>query len=273
VKRGEAAKLGGTSRELTIMFSDVRGFTTLSEQMGPEALTAHLAEYFARLMDLVDEHGGAVDKMIGDAVMSLWGAPVPHADHAARALRAALASRDWLEGFNARCVKEGKPPLKTGFGLVTGTAFVGNVGSPTRLNYTALGDTANLASRLEGASKIYGVTILCDESVKEAAGEGFLWRCLDVVAVKGKDRPARVYEPLGLVGKVPPARIAFARAYEQAFENYLARRFDAALARLATLAPEQAHDVSVVRLTELCRALEGDPPAPDWDGVARLTAK
>ena len=186
---------------------------------------------------------------------------------------AALASEAWLAAFNARCVAEGTPPLKTGFGLCTGSAFVGNVGSPTRLNYTALGDTVNLASRLEGTSKVYGVNVLCDESVKEAAGPGFVWRCLDVVAVKGKDKPTRVYEPLGEMGQVPSERLAFASVYEAAFEDYLARRFDAARARLEALALPWRDDVSVQRLIDLCRALASSPPPPTWDGVARMSSK
>jgi adenylate cyclase len=198
---------------------------------------------------------------------------VTHADHAKRALEAALASNTWLAEFNARCVAEGKPALKTGFGLASGQAFVGNVGSPTRLNYTALGDTVNLASRLEGASKTYGVGVLCDASVRDAVGPGYVWRCLDVVAVKGKERPARVYEPLGREGEVPAERLAFARAYEAALEDYVAQRFDVAEARLLTLAPAQREDVGVVRLLALCRAYRAAPPPADWDGVARLTTK
>jgi adenylate cyclase len=273
LRQGDAARLGGSVKPLTVMFSDVRGFTTISEALGPDALTAHLAEYFEALMEIVARHGGAVDKMIGDAIMSLWGAPMAHADHAARAVRAALESRAWLEAHTARCLAEGKPPLATGFGLATGEAFVGNVGSRARLNYTALGDVANLSSRLEGTTKLYGVVILCDESVRAATGEQFAWRCVDVVAVKGKTVPGRIYEPLGEAGAVDAETLAFARTYEAAFEDHLARRFDAALARLATLRGPRANDLSVRRLADLCRAYAKAPPPADWDGVARLTTK
>lgn len=273
LRQGDAARLGGAVKPLTVMFSDVRGFTTISEALGPDALTAHLAEYFEALMQIIASHGGAVDKMIGDAIMSLWGAPVAHGDHAARAVRAALESRAWLEAHTERCLRAGTPPLATGFGLATGEAFVGNVGSRARLNYTALGDVANLASRLEGTTKLYGVTILCDESVKQATGEQFAWRCLDVVTVKGKTRPGRIYEPLGAAGAVDAPTLAFARVYEAALEDYLARRFDAALARLAALAGGRAQDVSVVRLAGLCRDLAAQPPPADWDGAARFATK
>lgn len=273
LKQGEAARLGGAVRRLTVMFSDVRDFTTISEGMSAQALTQHLAEYFERLMDLVAEHGGAVDKMIGDAVMSLWGAPAPHEDHAARAVRAALAARDWLVGFEERCRAQGLPPLRTGFGISTGEAFVGNVGAPTRLNYTALGDMVNLASRLEGASKLYGAPILCSQAVKDDAGPGFVWRTLDVLAVKGKREGVRIYEPLGLVGQVSSQDLGFAEVWESAFASYLARRFDAALADLSMLRRERPHDAGVKRLIDLCQRYRAEPPPEGWDGVARLSAK
>lgn len=273
VRQGAAARLGGQVQPLTVMFSDIRGFTTLSETLAPEALTAHLAAYFQHLMEAVAAHGGSVDKMIGDAVMSLWGAPVRHADHAARAVRAALAMRDWLAGFNARCEREGLPPLRTGFGIATGDAFVGNVGAPSRLNYTALGDMVNLASRLEGASKVYGAEVLVAEPVKAAAGAGFVWRLLDVLAVKGKQQGVRVYEPLGTVETLAPGSADWLDAWHAAFEDYLARRFDAAEVRLAALERQRPHDLAVRRLLDACRRFHAEPPPPGWDGVARLDAK
>lgn len=269
LRQGEAARLGGRVRPITVLFTDIRGFTGVSEGMTPAALTALLADYFARAMAAIDAAGGAVDKMIGDAIMALFGAPVASDDHAARAVRAALACDRALTAYEAECRAAGKPPLVTHFGLASGEAFVGNVGSRDRLNFTALGDVVNLASRLEGACKVYGTRILCADAVRRAAGDTFAWRLVDVVAVKGRATGERVHEPLGLAVEVPPARLAAARAYEAAFEAYLARRFDDALDRLAALAP----DPSVARLRAACAAFRASPPPPDWDGVARLVEK
>ncbi len=273
LRQGEAARLGGQVRTITVMFSDVRDFTTIAERLSADALTRHLAEYFERLMDVVAEHGGAVDKMIGDAIMSLWGAPAPLEDHAARAVRAALASRDWLAGFERRCAAEGRPALRTGFGLATGEAFVGNVGAPARLNYTALGDRVNLASRLEGASKLYGAQIVCDEATKAAAGPGLLWRTLDLLAVKGKHEPVRIFEPLGVADALPSAERGFAEVWESAFASYRERRFGEALAELAFLRRERPDDAGVRRLIDLCERFRAEPPPAGWDGVARLSTK
>ncbi|MBL9089040.1 MAG: adenylate/guanylate cyclase domain-containing protein [Planctomycetia bacterium] len=269
LRQGEAARLGGRVRPVTVLFTDIRGFTGVSEGMTPAELTALLADYFARAMAAIDAAGGAVDKMIGDAIMALFGAPVASDDHAARAVRAALACDRALTAYEAECLAAGKPPLVTHFGLASGDAFVGNVGSADRLNFTALGDVVNLASRLEGACKVYGVRILCADAVRRAAGDAFAWRLVDVVGVKGRATGERVHEPLGPVAEVPPARLAAARAYEAAFEAYLARRFDDALGRLAALAP----DPSVARLRAACEAFRATPPPPGWDGVARLVEK
>jgi adenylate cyclase len=273
LERGEAARLGGRVRTITVMFSDIREFTRISERLGPDALTTHLGEYFEHVMRLVAEEGGAVDKVVGDSVMSLWGAPVEHPDHAARAVRSALRQQEWLAGFETRCRAEGRPPLRTAFGLATGSAFVGNIGAPNRLNFTAIGDIVNLASRLEGACKVYGTPILAADGVRVAAGPGFAWRTVDVVAVKGKSEPVRVCEPLGLAGAVPEETLAFARAYEAALEDYLARRFGKARSILESMRDGRAADVSVRRLVDLCRRLEATPPPVEWDGVARLETK
>jgi len=273
LRRGEAARLGGRVRALTIMFSDIRGFTSVAERMTPDALTEHLAEYFGGLLAAIAGEGGVVDKLIGDAVMSLWGAPIDADDHAARAVRGALACTRWLDGFTQRCLAQGRPPLPTHFGIATGETFVGNVGSHERLSYTVLGDHVNLASRLEGACRLYGVRVLCSDDVRRATGAEFAWRRLDVVAVKGRVTPLAVHEPLGRAGEVDAATLAFAAGYEKAFDAFLARRFAEAIDGLARLGSARASDASVVRLRAACEDAIASPPPADWDGVARLAQK
>lgn len=270
---GQAARLGGRERDVTLLFSDIRGFTTISEGMTPEAITAQLAEYFDGLLTIVQRHGGVVDKMIGDAVMALWGAPVADEAHPRHAVEAALEMRAWLAEFETLCRSRGQPALVTHVGLATGTAFVGNIGAPHRLNYTALGDTVNLASRLEGASTPYGVRVLVSRATRERAGEGFLWRLVDRIAVKGKNVPEAVYEPLGRVGEVDDDTLAFARTYERAFEAYQDRKFREATEILRGIPASRAKDPSVAHLLQLCHWYLDEAPPPDWDGVARLTVK
>ena len=273
LRRGEAARLGGMEQPITVMFSDIRNFTPMSERLTPDELSRHLGEYFGGVMAAIAGAGGVVDKMIGDAVMSLFGAPTPHADHAAQAVRGALACDRWLAEFEARCLREGRPPLVTHFGLSSGEAFVGNVGSADRLNYTALGDVVNLASRLEGVCKAYGVRILCSDAVRAAAGEAFVWRCVDRVAVRGKRAPVAIHEPLGAAGEVDADTVGFARGYEAALALHLERRFDDAIRRLDALGPRRASDASVVRLRLACERFRAAPPPADWDGVARMLEK
>ncbi|MBE7462671.1 MAG: hypothetical protein HS116_04155 [Planctomycetes bacterium] len=273
LRRGEAARIGARACEVTVMFSDVRGFTTISERMTPEALTAHMADYFESLMNLIILERGTIDKMIGDAIMALWGAPVDDKNHARNAVRACLRCQLFLKDFNEKCKQDGRPPLITGFGLSSGIAMVGNMGAPARLNYTAIGDIVNLASRLEGTTKMYGTGILCSEATKDQAGPGFEWRLVDLVAVKGKTMPVKVYEPLGPVGAVDQADLDFARAYEAAFHQYLKQDFAGALDSLDGARKIRPEDVSLHRLAVLCREYLEAPPGKDWDGVERLKTK
>ncbi len=277
LQQGEAAKLGGRTRELTIMFTDIRGFTTLSEQMEPNQLSHHLASYFSFMLDTVAEHYGTVDKMVGDAIMAFWGAPQSDAQHAFRAVSAALACVERLHRFNSFCRHESHlPPLETGFGLSTGQVMVGNVGTVDRLNYTALGDHVNLAARLEGANKLYGTSILVSESVRDQVRDLFYWRFVDLVAVKGKHEPVRIYEPLGLKGAVPPVsleRLEFARQYERAFSAYLWCDFSHCLAILAQLQLNYPQDPSIQNLIHAASHWLVEPPPEDWDGVNRLLSK
>ncbi len=272
LRRGEVAKIGGSTETLSILFTDIEGFTSLAERMDPENLTAHMAEYFSSMLQVLSDEQATVDKFIGDAIVAFWGAPNPDRDHATHAVRAVLRAITMLEGMNAAWVEEGRPELRTRFGLNTGDAVVGNVGSPERLSYTVLGDTVNLASRLESLNRMYGTYALATKAVVVAAGEGFLWRHVDRVAVQGKTEGVDIYEPLGEAGNVPQEVIRVKEEYEAALALYIDGRFAAAAQRLDALASEQSGDRVIMRLFELARANESTPPS-DWDGVTHYTEK
>jgi adenylate cyclase len=193
---GREPSLGGELRDVTIMFTDIKDFTTLAEGLSPDELARRLGLYLEAMTRAVHESRGTVDKYIGDAVMALWNAPTACPDHAAWACRAALACRRATADLFASPAWEG-PPMATRFGLHRDTVMVGHFGAPDRLSYTALGDGVNVASRLEGLNKQYGTTIIVSDGVREAAGAGFHFRELDTVAVKGRRGSLRIHELLG----------------------------------------------------------------------------
>jgi adenylate cyclase len=225
LRRGEVAQIGGRTEVLTVLFTDIRGFTTIAERMSPETLTAQMAEYFDGMLKILHSNKATVDKFVGDAVVAFWGAPSPDANHAEHAVKAVLDCVKQLHEFNHAWEKRGLPALPTCFGLNTGPVVVGNVGAPSRLSYTALGDTVNLASRLESLNRTYGTGALASQAVRDAAGRGFLWRQVDLVAVKGKSQGVKIYEALGQEGEVAPETLAFAERYEKALQLYQSRKF------------------------------------------------
>lgn len=252
-------RLGGELRDLTMLFTDIRDFTSFAERLPPDVLAAALGRYLEAMTGAVHAHGGTVDKYIGDSVMALWNAPEPCADHAARACAAALACRQATEALFASGAWEGRPPFYTRFGVHRDEAMVGHFGAPDRLSYTALGDGVNLASRLEGLNKSYGTQILVSEAVRRSAGDAFAFRLVDIVAVKGRSQGVRVYELLGTVGPAQPGMAI----YERAFEAYQQRRFAEALGLLEAL----SHDPPSQVLASRCRQFLATPPSADWDGI------
>ncbi len=273
MRRGEMAQIGGRSAELTVLFTDIRDFTTVAESMTPEALTAHMADYFETLIGVLEAERGTVDKLVGDAVVAFWGAPNPDARHARNAVRAVLRARTRIAELNRRWQQQGLPVLPTRYGLHCGPLVVGNIGAPSRLSYTVLGDTVNLASRLEGLNKIYGTEILASGAVQTATGSEFEWRLVDWVAVKGRTEPVEIHEPLGFRGEVAPATLLWARGYEEALRAFRDRKYGAARARLGELDTPPAGDLSAARLLQRCEELLRSPPADDWDGVSRFDSK
>jgi adenylate cyclase len=203
------------SLEVSILFSDIRDFTTISEKMDAHELVALLNEYFTEMVTIIIDEGGVVDKYIGDAIMAVFGAPVPGADDALHAVRAAVRMRAALETLNKRMEERGKPQFKTGIGIHTGTVVAGNIGSESRMEYTVIGDTVNLASRLEGKTKELGVGLVISEDTKERLEGKLVVRRLSEIHVKGREKPVVVYEVTGMVeGHTKSAEIALAAQAE-----------------------------------------------------------
>ncbi len=257
------AKLGGERKELTVLFSDIRGFSLFSEEMEPEQLAAFLGEYLTPLTELVLESDGTLDKYIGDAVMAIWGAPVDVPDHPARACEAALRMQEKLVGLNATWARTGKPVVGIGIGINTGAMAVGNMGSAARFDYTVLGDPVNLASRLEALANEYGSSILCGETTATSAGEEFVFREIDLVRVKGRAGAGPVFELVGRTGAVVDP------TFKTALAAYRARAFVTARSQFAAM----TDDPVAVRLAARCEVLVHAPPPADWDGVYEQLSK
>lgn len=257
------AKLGGERKELTVLFSDIRGFSLFSEGMAPEQLASFLGEYLTPMTELVLASGGTLDKYIGDAVMAIWGAPIDLADHPARACEVALRMQEVLVALNATWAKSKKPVVAIGIGINTGAMAVGNMGSAARFDYTVLGDQVNLAARLEALTKEYGIAILCGEATARTAGDGFVFREVDLVRVKGRAGAVPVFELVGRKGtRVDPT-------FATALAAYRAREFATAGAQFAALGDDPVAEVMAAR----CERLVEEPPPEDWDGVYEQRSK
>lgn len=201
VQRGEVAKIGGRDAELTLLFTDIRGFTSVAEGMAPQALAAHMATYFEAMLDVLNAHNATVDKFVGDAIVAFWGAPTEDPHHASNAVRCTMALAERVAELNELWETEGLPVLRTGFGLHTGSVVVGNLGAPERLAYTVIGDAVNVASRIEGLNRDYQTVILGSAAVRDADmasppshRSSAVWRHVDRVVVKGRREPLDVYE-------------------------------------------------------------------------------
>jgi adenylate cyclase len=272
VGEGRRVRIGGQRQDLTILFTDVAGFTTLSEAVDAEALMAHTSAYFEGLSRAIAEHHGVVDKYIGDAVMALWNAPLRDPDHVSHALRAVLACRAAEDRFNAACAETGRPIYHTRYGLHVGQAVVGNVGASDRINYTAVGATVNMAARLEGLNKYYGTRVLVSRAVLECAGPGFAFRFIDQVRAAGAHQPMEIHELLG------PADASAASArllaqWDGAMTSYRARRWREAGEAFRALTEAFPDDAPAREF--LARSLRhaADPPPADWDGVTDMDRK
>lgn len=268
-----AYDMDGESRELTVMFADVRGFSTISEGLSPKALREYINLYLTAMSaDIRSSHQGTLDKYIGDAVMAFWGAPVAFADHASRAVATALLMQASAARLNRDFLARGWPELKIGIGLNSGLMHVGDMGSRIRRAYTVMGDAVNLGARLEGITRVYGVGIAVGAATRLAAPE-FVYRELDLVRVKGKREPVAIYEPLGKPGALAPAVMDELAQWEAALALVRARSWDAAQAALETLAAAHPQRALYTLYLERVAGYRAHPPGPDWDGVTRFDTK
>ena len=273
VGSGLEPRLGGDRRPVTVFFSDVRDFTTISEQVSPERLMEFTSDYLDGLVKLILERHGTVDKFVGDQIMAFWNAPTPNPSHALDACRAVLACRDWSNAQNERWAKEGTPILYTRFALHLGDAIVGNVGSSDRMDYTVVGATINLGSRIEGLNKVYGTQVLITQPVVDAIGDAFVHRPVDRVLPKGAVNALDVHELLGGAAEVEPRRVARCTAWRLFYSIYLSRDWPSASAALARFRERHGDDALTKIYQERLQGFEVKPPPADWDGVIRYTQK
>lgn len=268
----EKLKLGGERKELSVLFSDIRGFTTLSERMTPEQLVSFINGYLTPMTDEVFAHGGTLDKYIGDAIMCFWGAPVDQPDHALRACSAALGFLERLRGLQARWRAAGLPEVDIGIGISSGLMNVGHMGTENRFNYTVMGDAVNLGSRLEGLNKVYDTRILISATTYELTRGQISARRLGVVRVKGKQAPTDIYE-LRALGAPTGAQAEAIHAFEAGVACFLARDFSRAEEHFRHVLTLWPGDGSSLRYLDEITTLKDSPPGPDWDGVFTATTK
>lgn len=261
--------MDGESRELSVLFADVRGFTAISEQMTPQELREYINLYLTAMSeDIRDSHGGTLDKYIGDAVMAFWGAPVAFPDHAGRAVASALLMQHSAARLNREFQARGWPALQIGIGINSGLMHVGDMGSRIRRAYTVMGDAVNLGARLEGITKIYGVGIVVSEFTRAQAPQ-FAYRELDRVRVKGKTEPVAIYEPRGLLLESDALEQTLLANWSRLLELLRARDWDAASAILLELPQDGLRALYAERL----RRYRAAPPDYDWDGVTSFDTK
>jgi adenylate cyclase len=250
--------LGAKVQDVTLLFSDIEGFTTISEQLPTSELATALGQYLEVMTGAIHGTGGIIDKYIGDGVMAIWNAPLRIPEHPRQACAAALRCQEATAALFASPGWTGRTIWNTRFGLHRDEVSVGHFGAPDRMSYTAMGDGVNLAARLEGLNKQYGTRILVSATVARAAGDGFAFRRVDRVAVKGKSEGVEIFELLGRAG----SKTAQHAAYEGALDAYFDRRFDEALATLGAL-----DDGPAQVLEERCRRYAAQPPPREWSGV------
>jgi adenylate cyclase len=268
----EQYNMEGESRELSVMFVDVRGFTTISEGLSPKQLREYINRYLTAMSEEIrDRHRGTLDKYIGDAVMAFWGAPLAQADHASRAVATALAMQATAARLSAEFQRRGWPALDIGIGLNTGLMHVGDMGSAIRRAYTVMGDAVNLAARLEGITKVYGAGIVVGAATR-AAAPAFAYRELDLVRVKGKLEPVAIFEPVGPAHALDAGQAAQLAQWHAALALVRSQHWDAAQAALETLAATAPRPLYALYLERIAY-YRAHPPGADWDGVTTFASK
>lgn len=270
--------LGGKKKQVSVLFSDIRSYTTLTEGMEPEEVVAMLNEYFESMVDAVFKYKGTLDKYIGDAIMAVFGSPLPLANHEWCAVQTAVEMRERLKLFNQKRKAEGKKTLSIGIGIHSDAVVSGNIGSSKRMELTSIGDGVNLASRLEGTSKMYGCVIVISEKTYEACKDRVWVRELDFITVKGKTEPVKIYELVGvkegpLAQDIEPKQKQLIEAYHKGREYYLNREFELAMAEFGKVIEIDPSNKAANLHIDRCLHFIENPPDANWDGVWKLTEK
>ncbi|MBW8308099.1 MAG: adenylate/guanylate cyclase domain-containing protein [Candidatus Paracaedibacteraceae bacterium] len=278
LENGNEVKIGGKNKKLTFMFTDIADFTTISETYPADKLVNHLSEYFEELTEIIADTNGTVDKFIGDAIMSFWGAPAPDRDQAMNACKAALLCQKRLNDLNRKWNFEKKPLLITRIGVHTGEAIVGNMGSTWRMIYSALGDSVNLASRLEGLNKHYHTSIIISDDVVHQITDHAIVRPLDIVAVKGKKKGVKIYELKALKNSDPlllptDEDINFCAQFDHGVTLYRDKRWDEAIEQFMKIEAEYGKDFTAALYIDRCKTYKKNPPPPHWDGIFIMKEK
>ncbi len=267
-------KLGGEKKVCTVFFSDVAGFTTISEQLSPEALVALLNEYLTEMTNIVFKYDGMLDKYEGDAIMAVFGAPIAHGNHAAKCCAAALEMQRKLVELRKLWAKQGKPQLRARIGINTGPMVVGNMGSENRFDYTVMGDAVNLGARLEPANKQYNTLIMIGEATHEMAAGRIITRQLDLLRVKGKNEPVKVYELVAMASEpLDDSRQQVLAYFEKGFQNYLSQNWDWASNYFKQALSIDPDDGPSQTYLKRCAQFKENPPGQDWDGVFTMMTK
>jgi adenylate cyclase len=272
IRHPEKLRLGGERREISILFSDIRGFTSLSEVMAPEAVVEVLHDYLDPMSEIVVKHGGTLDKYIGDAIMALYGAPLDLADHSRRACLTALEMVKTLRELDQGWVERGRPSLRIGIGINSGVVSVGNMGSNRLFDYTAIGDNVNLASRLEGLNKYYGTEILVAGATVEHLDSGLYFREVDLVRVKGRRQPITIYEVMG-EGVPVGLEARFLELYHRALARFRGRRWQEATEAFQAALHLNPQDGLCKHYLQLTEKYAETPPGPEWDGGTIMSEK
>jgi len=267
INQSITADLGGEQKELTVFFSDIAKFTSITEKMDPDRLVLDLCVYFETISKIISENKGTIDKYIGDSVMAFWGAPIPMEDHAEKACRSAIKIRDSLHTLFRQWENQGKYPFSTRIGIHTGKVIVGNMGYHERLNYTVIGDAVNVSSRLEGINKIYGSDIAVSEDTYAQCRDSFEFRLLDRVSVLGREKWMYIYELITFKDDIDKSLKKIFQYYENGMSLYFARNWKEALKYFNTVLKHRPNDTPGKLMRERCLLYIKNPPQEDWNGV------
>jgi adenylate cyclase len=271
--RGDEDILGGRSVEASVLFSDVRSFTSLAEELGPQATVTLLNDYFTIMVECIQEQGGMLDKFIGDAIMAAFGLPVAHGDDADRAVQSAISMISSLFEWNKERMQDGRRPIDMGIGINTGTVVAGNIGSPKRMDFTMIGDGVNLASRLESACKQYSARILISEYTLGKLNGVYRTREVDHVVVKGKTQPVAVYEVLDYhTPQTFPNLMDAVNHFRDGIEKYRSGNWENAVNAFHETLRANPDDTLAETYIDRCLVLKENPPA-DWNGIWVMTSK